>query len=63
MKIIQKGGLFIHRGWLRDNPDQSPYHYFLENCTIQILTDTSISCVTLRCRLNDGNQGNGYQDV
>ena len=56
MKIIQKGGLFIHRGWRRDNPDQSPYHYFLENCTIQILTDTSISCVTLRCRLDDGIQ-------
>ena len=54
MKLIQKGGLFIASDWLRNHPQQLPYHFFLENCTIQILTDTSISCVTLRCRLNDG---------
>jgi len=63
MKIYKnnlQGGVFISNEWNEwrlqpGNLDADPLGYFLYNCTIKILTDSSISCITLKCDLiNDG---------
>jgi hypothetical protein len=34
--------------------DRHACHYFLNNCTMQILSNSTISAITFRCTLNDG---------
>lgn len=53
-KTNLQGGVFISNDWQLGNPGSNPLEYFLSHCTIKILTDTSISCITLKCDLNDG---------
>jgi hypothetical protein len=47
VNIREPNGNYFH-------DDRHACHYFLNNCTMQILSNSTISAITFRCTLNDG---------
>ena len=63
-----QGGVFFSTEWVLQTALlpavhilRNPLTYFLSKCKIRILTDASISCLTLRCDLNHDEKISPWQ--